>query len=98
MDWFFQGWVNGIAVPTLKLEEVKISGRGEQSVASFTIKQKDAPEDLVTSVPIYALLADNRRVFIGRVFADGEETKARLPVPPGAKRLLLDPMNTVLRR
>jgi hypothetical protein len=90
--------VNGIAVPSLKLSDVKISGHGEQSVASFTIEQKDAPGDLVTSLPIYALLSDNRRVFAGRVFADGDETKARLPVPAGTKRLLLDPMNTVLRR
>src|SRR5262249_26981061 len=97
MDWFFSGWVNGIAVPTLKLEDVKLSGRGE-TYASFTIEQKNAPGDLVTSVPIYPVLTDNRRVFVARVFADGEETKARVSVPPGTKRLLLDPMNTVLRR
>jgi hypothetical protein len=98
LDWFFQGWVNGTAIPSLQLANVKISGRGEKVAANFTIEQKDAPNDLVTSVPIYAELSGNRRVFVGRVFADGDETKLRLPVPAGTKRLLLDPMNTVLRR
>jgi hypothetical protein len=32
------------------------------------------------------------------VFADGEQTSFRLPVPAGAKRLLLDPHQTVLRQ
>lgn len=97
MDWFFKGWVNGTAIPTIQLENVKIGGRTEK-FANFTIEQKDAPEDLVTSVPIYAVLGENRRVFVARVFADGNETKFRLAVPAGTKRLLLDPMDTVLRR
>lgn len=98
LDWFFQGWVNGIAVPTIKLDAVKIGRRGERSIASFTIYQKDAPEDLVTSVPIYAVVGENRRVFVARVFADGDQTKFRLPVPAGTKKLLLDPFDTILRR
>lgn len=98
LDWFFQGWVNGIAVPTLKIADVKVSKKGEQSEVSFTVEQKDAPNDLVTSVPIYAQFSDGREVFIGRVFADGGESKFRLPVPAGTRRLVLDPMNTVLRR
>ena len=98
LDWFFQGWVNGIAVPTISLSDVKIGGRGERVTASFAIEQKDAPEDLVTSVPIYAVIGENRRAFVGRVFADGGQSKFRLPVPAGTRKLLLDPMNTVLRR
>ena len=98
LDWFFNGWVNGIAVPLIRIQDVKVTKKGEQSEVSFTVTQKDAPDDLVTSVPIYAQFSDNRQVFIGRVFADGDETKFRLAVPAGTKRLVLDPMNTVLRR
>ena len=98
LDWFFNGWVNGTAIPAISLQDVKISNRGERPSATFTIVQKDGPSDLVTSVPIYAVLAENRRVFAGRVFADGDQTKARLTVPAGTKRLLLDPMFTILRR
>ncbi len=98
LDWFFDGWVKGTAIPTLRLADVKISGRGEKQFANFTVEQKDAPDDLVTSVPIYAVVGESRRVFIGRVFADGNSSKFRLGVPAGTKKLLLDPMETVLRR
>jgi aminopeptidase N len=98
LDWFFNGWVNGTAIPAISLQDVKISNRGERPSATFTIVQKDAPSDLVTSVPIYAVLAENRRVFAGRVFADGDQTKTRLTVPVGTKRLVLDPLFTILRR
>lgn len=98
LDWFFDGWVKGTAIPSLRLTDVKISGRGEKLVANFTIEQKDAPDDLVTSVPIYAVVGESRRVFVGRVFADGSSSKFRLGVPTGTKKLLLDPMDTILRR
>lgn len=98
LDWFFRGWVNGTAIPALTLQDVKITAKGARPAANFTIVQKDAPKDLVTSVPIYAVLGESKNVFVGRVFADGELTKARLSVPSGTRRLLLDPFNTVLRR
>lgn len=98
LDWFFEGWVNGTAIPSLSIKDVKITKQGTRWLANFTILQQDAPDDLVTSIPIYALLGENRKVFAGRVFADGNVTKARLAVPTGTRKLLLDPLNTILRR
>ena len=99
LDWFFDGWVNGTAIPTITLQDVRITNReGQSPIATFTLNQKDAPHDLVTSVPIYAVTSDNRRVLAGRVFADGDSTKLRLTIPAGTKRLLVDPFRTVLRR
>jgi hypothetical protein len=37
-------------------------------------------------------------VLLGRVFADGAETRFRLSAPAGAHKLLLDPDQTVLTR
>ncbi len=98
LDWFFEGWVNGTAIPSLSMKDVKINKQGTRWLANFTVLQQDAPDDLVTSVPIYAVLGDNRRVYAGRVFADGNVTKSRLTVPVGTRKLLLDPLNTLLRR
>jgi hypothetical protein len=98
LDWFFDGWVNGTAIPRLALEDVKISARGSKSVATARLTQHDAPDDLVTPVPVYAELAGGKPVFVGRVFADGEETAVHLTVPAGTKKLLLDPYWTVLRQ
>lgn len=98
LDWFFEGWVNGTAIPSLSMKDVKITKQGARWSANFTVVQQDAPDDLVTSIPIYGVLANSRRVFAGRVFADGNVTKVRLAVPVGTRKLLLDPLNTILRR
>lgn len=93
LDWFFDGWVNGTAFPRYELSEPRFSaGRGKVSI---TVRQLDAPEDLVASVPLYGVAGDNR-IFLGRIFAEGPETRVTLTVPPGIKRLQLDPTQTVL--
>ncbi|MCU1287185.1 MAG: peptidase rane alanine aminopeptidase [Acidobacteriales bacterium] len=96
LDWFFEGWVNGTALPKIELENVKLSSASGKTIARAILRQKDAPEALVTSVPIYASTANGKMVLVDRVFADGEETTIKLNVPPGTKKLLLDPLQTVL--
>ena len=98
LDWFFQQWVDGTAVPRLKLDEVRISRRPEGAVATGTILQEEAPKELVTCVPVYADVGGGRPVWLGRVFADGPETSFRFSVPQGTRKILLDPYQTLLSR
>jgi hypothetical protein len=65
------------------------------TTASGTIQQSSAPLDLVTSVPVYGVV-DDRQVYLGRVFAEGAETRFSLPAPAGVKQLVVDPYHTVL--
>jgi hypothetical protein len=95
LDWFFDGWVNGTAFPQLELAGVKFSRNSGATVVSGTIRQNSAPPDLVTSVPVYGVAGD-RKVYLGRVFAEGDETRFNLPVPTDVKQLVLDPYQTVL--
>ena len=95
LDWFLDGWVNGTSLPKLELKAVKFTPKGAGSVVSGTIVQKDAPEDLVTSVPIYAVIA-GKQMLLGRVFADGEESSFHLSAPAGTHKVLLDPNETIL--
>ena len=97
LEWFYEGWVNGTAVPHLELESVKYTQKPGGSVVTGTIVQKDAPKELVTVVPVYAELA-GKNVLIGQVFADGPETNFRLSAPPGTRKVVLDPYQTVLTR
>lgn len=97
LQWFLEGWVNGTAVPHLQLENVKITDGGHSLLATGTIVQKNAPNDLVTSVPLFAQMAGNRRVLVARVFADGPDAAFRVAVPAGTRKLLLDPDYSVLR-
>jgi peptidase M1-like protein len=95
LDWFLNGWINGTSLPKLELKAVKIAPRGPGLVVTGTILQKDAPQDLVTSVPLYAMVA-GKPVLLGRVFADGEESSFHLAAPIGTHKILLDPNETIL--
>ncbi len=97
LDWFFQGWVNGAAIPRLRLQGVKFSEHGAVTSVSGTILQSEAPDDLVTSVPIYAETS-KRMVWLGRVFADGSQTQFHLTAPAGTRKIVLDPEQTVLKQ
>ena len=96
LDWFLNGWINGTSMPKLELKAVKFTPKSAGSIVSGTILQKDAPEDLVTSVPVYAVTAGRQLVLLGRVFADGDESSFRLSAPAGAHKIVLDPNETIL--
>jgi hypothetical protein len=94
LDWFFDGWVDGTAFPQLEASGVKFSHNARGASVTGTIQQNSAPFDLVTSVPVYGVV-DDRQVYLGRVFAEGAETRFTFPAPPGMKQVLLDPYHTV---
>jgi hypothetical protein len=96
LDWFLDGWINGISLPKQELKSVKMTPKGVGLSISGTILQKAAPDDLVTSVPVYAILAGKQSVLLGRVFADGQESSFRLNAPAGTRKIELDPYETVL--
>jgi aminopeptidase N len=94
LDWFYDSWVNGKAIPHFELIKVKFGEVKGKSVVSGTIVVKQAPDDLVTLVPVYALLP--RKKLVGQVFADEHEVQFRLAVPPGTQKIGLDPEHTLL--
>ena len=96
LDWFLDGWVNGTAVPKIEIKSVKFTPHEKRTLVSGTLVQKDAPKDLVTSVPIYGNVGGRETIFLGRVFADGEESTFRIMAPAGTRKLVIDPNETVL--
>jgi Peptidase family M1 domain len=96
LEWFLQGWINGTALPRLELKGVKFTPKGAGVAVTGAILQKDAPPDLVTSVPVYAVTEGKQLALLGRVFADGEESTFHIAAPPGTHKILLDPYETVL--
>jgi hypothetical protein len=97
LDWFYEGWVNGKAIPGFALHDVKFTERGKITVVSGTITQNNAPDTLVTSVPIYANVA-GKNVFLKRIFAEGSETQFHITAPAGTRKLVIDPGKTLLSR
>ena len=110
LDWFFDGWVNGTAFPQFEVTGLRVthartgSTGGTRTVpasaaqnvtVSGSIHQNSAPIDLVTSIPVYGVAGD-KQVYLGRVFAEGAETRFSLPAPADVKQVVLDPYHTVL--
>jgi len=99
LSWFFDEWVNGTAIPKLELSGVKFTPEKTGTLVSGTILQKEAPPELVTSVPIYAVINEKKNpVLVARIFADGEESSFRIKAPAGTRKLVIDPYQTVLTR
>lgn len=97
LDWFLDSWINGTSLPKLELKGVKFAPSGARTQVTGTILQKDAAEDLVTAVPVYAVLPGRQApLLLGRVFADGVETSFHLSAPAGARKIVLDPNETIL--
>jgi Peptidase family M1 domain len=95
LDWFFDGWVNGTAFPRFDIKDARFSTHSGKPTVSATLLQLDAPDDLVSSVPVYGMVGDSM-IYLGRVFAEGRETRFTLTAPPAVKRLVVDPYQTVL--
>jgi hypothetical protein len=96
LDWFLDGWVNGTSLPRLELHAVKFVAKSNTTLVTGAIRQEDAPPELVTSVPIYAVTSGRTPVLLGRVFADGPESSFHFSAPAGTHKLLLDPYGTIL--
>jgi len=97
LAWFYESWVNGTAVPAFSLRGVRFTDKAGSTLITGTIVQDEAPDSLVTAVPLYASVA-GRSVFLGHVFAEGKETAFRLSGPMGVRKVLLDPEQTLLAR
>ncbi|MGB6384093.1 MAG: M1 family aminopeptidase [Terriglobales bacterium] len=97
LDWFLEGWIEGTAIPELETRDIHIAEKAGVTTVTGVIIQKDAPDDLVTAVPVYATTAANSQVFLGEVLADGAETTFRLTAPSDARKIVLDPKQTILR-
>ena len=95
LDWFYQGWVKGTALPRLELQGVKFIEKSGSSFVTGTITQTDSPSELVTAVPVYAVIP-GKTILLGQVFADGPETSFRLSAPAGTRKVVLDPYRTLL--
>ena len=96
LDWFVDGWINGTAMPELSVRDIRVMEKPGLTSVSGVLVQKDAPEDLVTAVPVYAETTGNSLVFLGQVLADGAETSFHFSAPSKIRKVLVDPNQTIL--
>jgi hypothetical protein len=95
LDWFVQGWVEGVSLPRLSLQNLKFVKKQAGTEAVGTILQTEAPADLVTPVPVYAV-SDHGTRLLGTVLVDGSQTSFHYAVPADTRKIVLDPHQTLL--
>lgn len=96
LDWFMDSWINGTAIPELSTRDVHLMEKTGSTQVSGIILQKNAPDDLITAIPVYAETSANSLIFLGEVLADGHETPFHFNAPAGVRKILLDPKQTIL--
>ena len=96
LDWFMDSWINGTAIPELATRDIHIAEKAGATTVSGLILQKNAPDNLVTAVPVYGAASGNSLVFLGEVMADGPETLFHLNAPAGIHKIVIDPNQTIL--
>ncbi|HUJ33322.1 MAG TPA: M1 family aminopeptidase [Candidatus Acidoferrum sp.] len=71
MDWFFNEYVYGTALPSYQFNANFDKGPSGDVVMSYVLSQSGVDDHFVMLVPIYLELADGRAVFLGRVVRRG---------------------------
>ena len=71
MDWFFNEYVYGTALPSYQFNANFEKGPAGGVVMSYVLAQSGVDDNFVMLVPIYLELADGRTVFLGRVIRKG---------------------------
>ncbi len=95
LDWFVQGWVEGVAIPHFRAQNVRFLKKANGTEVLGVIAQKDTAQELVSAVPVYAV-TEGKPLLLGTVLADGPETSFHFPVPAGTRKIVLDAYQTML--
>jgi peptidase M1-like protein len=74
MDWFFNQYVYGTALPSYKLDYSFDNGADGTPVFSFKVTQSNVEESFRMLVPIYLELADGHTVSLGRARITGNSS------------------------
>lgn len=95
MDWFFNEWVNGTAIPTYILSWHAERAADHQYLLHVRVRQEDVPSDFVMPVPLSIDFAGGGNAIV-RVTVRGPVTDAQIQVPAEPARLVLNPVESVL--
>lgn len=95
LDDFFDEWVYGTGIPTLKLN-FSIQGKPGAYKLTGTVTQTDAPDDFSILVPVEIQTAKGKSLRMVRTGSD--PAPFTVDVPSSSAKAVLDPALSVLRR
>ena len=93
MDWFFDEWVYGTAIPTYTFS-YKVVPDSAGFVAHVHVRQTDVPDNFKMYVPILVTMQEGDGLV--RILVKGPLTDATIRLPAMPKSLQLNPLESVL--
>ena len=93
MDWFFNEWVYGTAVPTYTFSWAVVSDSAGYA-AHLRVRQSDVPEGFAMYVPV--LIKFEQGEAIVRMLVRGQTSDATIRLPAEPKEMQLNPLESVL--
>jgi aminopeptidase N len=94
MDWFFNEWVYGTALPKYTLDQSITTGADGGTVVKFKITQSGVDQNFKMLVPLYLELADGRIIRLGSGgIAGNNSMESSVPLgkmPAQPKRALIN--------
>ena len=95
MEWFFDEYVRGTAIP-----HYKVSFTSRRTDKAFLVRGKllasGVPHSFVAPVPLFVSAGSGHGVFLGTVIAGPEETHFSFTTQTDPRKLLIDPQMTLL--
>ena len=101
LDYFFEQWVHGTAVPVIASALTATGLGGQRYRVAGTITQAGVPEGFRTLVPIYVDLGNERVEKIGTLPLTGsisQKVGTELELPLSPRRVFVNAMHDVLSR
>ena len=98
MDWFFNEWVYGTAIPKYKLDYTLTPADGGKVILKGSLTQSEVSQTFVMLVPLY-LDFDGKVARLGQVRLAGNSSapfEVELPMKP--KRVMINHLNDVLEQ
>jgi len=95
MDWFFNEWVNGTAIPTYILSWHSEPEADGKYLLRIRVRQEEVPADFVMPVPIRVVFDDGSDMVV-RVTVRGKEAEGTVRLAAEPTRLELNPLESVL--
>lgn len=95
MDWFFNQWVYGTAVPTYTFSwNAETDSTGKPAVR-LRVRQSDVPESFAMYVPLLIIFDDGGQAII-RLLVRGATTETTVKLPAAPRQITLNPLESVL--
>jgi hypothetical protein len=95
MEWFFDQWVRGTAIPAYRVD-FNVHSTDKGFLVRGKLFQDNVPRSFLAPVPLYAGASAGHATYLGTVVASGPETSFHFISKTDPRKIIVDPQMTLL--